>query len=141
MKIYLKLFAPVLMSILFFLSDAQAQIIAPPIGKGDSTYTNVDVDASFPGGPQAWTKYITQQILQSADQFRKKDYGTCMVRFIVGSDGYVHDVEAMTMKKSRLAKIAIDAIENGPRWVPAQQNGKNVNAYRIQPVTVTEPDK
>ena len=57
----------------------------------------------------------------------------------MNTKGRVSDVEATTMKKSRLAKIAIEAIENGPKWIPAQQNGKYVNAYRLQPVTVTRP--
>jgi protein TonB len=43
------------------------------------------------------------------------------------------------MKKTRLAKVAVEAIENGPKWTPAQQNGRYVNAFRLQPVTVTDP--
>ncbi|HEU5366472.1 MAG TPA: energy transducer TonB [Hanamia sp.] len=101
----------------------------------------VEVEASFPGGPQAWTKYITNAIKDNIDKLRRSDYGTCIIRFIVDTKGRVSDVKAMTMKKSRLAKIAIDAISNGPTWNPAQQNGKFVNAYRLQPVTLMAPDK
>jgi ribulose 1,5-bisphosphate synthetase/thiazole synthase len=79
--------------------------------------------------------------MDNINKLRKSDYGTCNVRFIVDKTGHVSNVVALTMKKSRLAKIAIDAIENGPRWKPAQQNGKFVNAYRVQPVTVAPPEK
>jgi protein TonB len=145
MKVFFKFLPAILISILFLFNNVQAQTIAAPIGKDDPSdsisYSKVEVEASFPGGPAAWTKYITKQIMQSIDQLRKKDYGTCIVKFIVGKNGYVSEVEATTMKKTRLAKIAVEAIENGPRWIPAQQNGRYVNAYRLQPVTLTEPDK
>jgi protein TonB len=101
----------------------------------------VEVEASFPGGQQAWAKYITNAIMDKIKKFRRSDYGTCIVRFIVDTKGRVSDVQAMTMKKSRLAKVAIDAISNGPRWRPAQQDGKFVNAYRVQPVTLEPPKK
>ncbi len=30
---------------------------------------------------------------------------------------------------------AIRVIKRGPKWTPAIQNGRNVNAYRKQPIT------
>ncbi|MGN6533487.1 MAG: energy transducer TonB [Ginsengibacter sp.] len=101
----------------------------------------VEVEASFPGGPQAWVKYISNAIKDNIDKLRRSDYGTCIVRFIVDTEGHVSEVKAMTMKRSRLAKLCVDAIINGPKWNPAQQNGKFVNAYRLQPVTLESPDK
>jgi periplasmic protein TonB len=145
MKVLLKFIPAILVSILFLFNNVQAQTKTRPIESSDTNdsnfYSKVEVEASFPGGQPAWVKYITKQIMQSIDQLRKKDYGTCIVKFIVRSDGYVSEVKATTMKNSRLAKIAVEAIENGPRWIPAQQNGKYVNAYRLQPVTLTVPDK
>jgi len=96
----------------------------------------VEVEASFPGGQAAWSKYITQQILAHLSEFTKKDVGTCTIRFIVDINGEIKDVKATNMKKSKLAKIAVAAIENGPKWIPAQQDGRAVNAYRVQPVSL-----
>jgi periplasmic protein TonB len=53
----------------------------------------------------------------------------------------VSDVQATTMKGSKLAEVAVNAIRKGPKWIPAQQNGRMVNAYRLQPVTLTNPDR
>lgn len=112
---------------------------------GDSSNNRVvekvEVEASFPGGLQAWAKYITNAIKDNINKLKRSDYGTCIIKFIVDTKGQVSDVEAITMKKSRLAKIAIEAIANGPKWNPAQQNGKFVNAYRLQPVTLQPPGK
>ena len=127
---------------LLFLNNTYAQTNATGTpDKNDSAFSKVEVEASFPGGAAAWTKYITKQITQNADGFRKKDFGTCIIKFIVDKKGNISEVEATTMTKSRLAKVAIEAIENGPKWTPAQQNGKYVNAYRLQPVTLTDPGK
>ena len=49
--------------------------------------------------------------------------------------------EATTMKGTKLAEVAVNAIRKGPNWTPAQQNGRYVNAYRLQPVTLTNPDQ
>jgi protein TonB len=45
------------------------------------------------------------------------------------------------MKGTRLAKISVNAIKTGPKWIPASQNGHTVAAYRLQPVTLTNPEK
>ncbi|HTJ12766.1 MAG TPA: energy transducer TonB, partial [Dinghuibacter sp.] len=58
--------------------------------------------------------------------------GTCTVQFIVSKDGVVSDVAAMTMQGTKLAEIAVNAIRRGPKWIPAEQNGRKVNAFRRQ---------
>ncbi len=106
----------------------------------DKVFTKTEIEASFPGGAGAWTRYITHAIVQHVDEFSNKDYGTCLVKFIVDKSGNISEVEAMTLKNSNLAKIAVRAIIVGPKWMPAQQNGRYVKAYRIQPVTMTKPN-
>jgi hypothetical protein len=43
-------------------------------------------------------------------------------------------VKAVTKEGSQLADVAVNAIKNGPRWIPGRQNGHTVNSYMIQPV-------
>ncbi len=126
------------------VEDKGTQIVAAPVKKDedeDKVFTKVEIDASFPGGAGAWTKYVTRAIQSEADEFTDADYGTCHVRFIVSKTGQVSSVEALDMKGTKLAEIAVNAIRRGPNWIPAQQNGRYVNAYRIQPVTVQAPDE
>ena len=106
----------------------------------DRVFTKVENEASFPGGQQAWVKYITTKIQAAQASITEKDFGTCLVKFIVNTDGTITNVEATTMKKTKLAEISIDAIRNGPKWIPATQNGNTVAAYRLQPVTLSNPD-
>ena len=106
----------------------------------DSTFIAVEIEASFPGGAEGWQRYIRKAILSQLEDFSDADFGTCMVRFIVDKTGAVSDVQATTMKGTKLAEIAVNAIRKGPKWKPAQQNGQYVNAYRLQPVTLQNPN-
>ena len=119
-------------------------VVAPPATKKedpDQIFTKVEIEATFPGGLQAWSRYVSKAIQSHIDEFGESDYGTVVVRFIVDKTGKVSDVQATTMKGSKLAEVAVNAIRNGPNWVPAQQNGRYVNAYRLQPVTLQNPDQ
>ena len=62
------------------------------------------------------------------------------MKFIVDKMGKVSSVEAITMKGSKLAEVATNIIRKGPNWIPAQQNGRLVNAYRLQPVAYISPN-
>ena len=105
-------------------------------------FTKVEHEAQFPGGQEEWAKYITMQINKEIDALAKAgNYGTVLIRFIVDNKGNVSDVEATTMKGSLLAKVAVDAIKNGPKWVPGMQNNRAVNSYRLQPVTLKSAGK
>lgn len=119
------------------------QIVAAPPEKKedpDKIFTKVEIEASFPGGPQAWQRYVTKAIQAQLDEFTESDYGTCVVRFIVDRNGVVSDVQATTMKGTKLAEVSVNAIRKGPKWTPAQQNGRFVNAYCLQPVTLANPN-
>jgi TonB-dependent SusC/RagA subfamily outer membrane receptor len=105
----------------------------------DKVFTKVENEASFPGGQEAWVKYITNKSQAAQDSLTNKDFGTCVVKFIVNADGTVSNVEATSMEKSKLAEISMNAIRSGPKWIPATQNGQRVAAYRLQPVTLTDP--
>jgi len=121
-----------------------SQVVAAPAEKKedpDKVFTKVEIEASFPGGLAAWGRYVQRAISAHIDEFSESDYGTCIVRFIVDKTGKVSDVQATTLKGTKLAEIAVNAIRNGPNWIPAQQNGRMVNAYRLQPVTLQNPDQ
>lgn len=105
----------------------------------DSLFTRKEKEASFPGGPRSWTEYITHQIQRNLNKLTAKDYGTCIVKFMIDREGNVSNVEATNMQGSALAKIAVNAIKKGPKWIPAVQYGRPVNAYRLQPVTIASP--
>ncbi len=99
-------------------------------------FTEVDQRAEFPGGPRKWAQYLQEVLTQNVRDFSDKDYGTCIVKFIVDTKGNVSEVTATTMQGTLLAATAVKAIQRGPKWLPAEQNGQKVKAYRLQPITL-----
>lgn len=53
----------------------------------------------------------------------------------MGKDGTISDVAAETNHGYGMEQEAVKIIKKGPKWTPAIQNGRNVNAYRRQPIT------
>ena len=105
-------------------------------------FTKVEVEAAFPGGDAAWNDYVRQTIMTHMDELQAQGLsGTAEIEFIVGNDGSVRGVHALTMQDSKLAQICVAAIANGPNWVPAQQNGHNVTSFRRQKITFEMPSK
>lgn len=124
--------------------EVGTQVVSAPVEKKedeDKIFTKVEKEASFPGGQAAWQKYVKRAIEAELDEFTDSDFGTCVVKFVVDKQGNVSDVQATTMKGSKLAEVAVNAIRKGPKWIPAQQNGRYVNAYRLQPVTLQNPNQ
>jgi N-acetylmuramoyl-L-alanine amidase len=103
-------------------------------------FSQVEHEATFPGGQRSWQKYITRRIQEVQDSLTEKDFGTCILKFIVSKDGTVSQVQATTMKGTKLAELAVSAVRKGPKWNPAIQNGHKVNSVRLQPVTLSNPD-
>jgi len=101
-------------------------------------FTKVENEAEFPGGNIAWLKYILIQLNKHQSEFTDKDYGTCTVKFIVNTDGTVSNAEPTTMQGTKLADFAVNALKDGPKWIPAKQNDHIVASYRLIPVTLAK---
>lgn len=128
------------------VEDKGGVVEAPKVEDEDRVFQKVEIDAEFPGGTGAWTKYVTREIERNMDELTEDGKsGTVVVLFIVDKEGAVSEVRALPCGEagvpncvgpgSKLAEVAVAAIKKGPKWKPAVQNGKNVKAYRRQPVT------
>jgi protein TonB len=122
---------------------AGTNVVSKPVNKDahEKPFKPVEIEAQFPGGPDAWQKYIQRAIQRQVDEFTDADYGTCVVKFKVDVNGNVSNVEATTMKGTKLAEISVNTIRKGPKWIPAMQNGTYVTADRYQPVTLLNPNQ
>lgn len=118
----------------------------PEIEKEPETFVKVEIEAEFPGGNQAWGKFVSRAVERNIDDLQEDGRsGTVVILFVVDKEGKVSDVRALDYqeaavanclgKDAELAKVAVEAIKKGPDWKPAIQNGKAVKAYRRQPVT------
>ncbi len=127
------------------VEDKGGVVEAPKVDDEDKVFQKVEIDAEFPGGNSGWTKYVTREIERNIDELQEDGKsGTAVILFIVDKEGAVSDVRALPCSEagvpdclgpgSKLAEVAVNAIRKGPKWKPAVQNGRNVKAYRRQPV-------
>lgn len=132
-------------------SDNKVQIVQAPVeaegskvvelpSTGDDenkVFTKVEIDASFPGGISAWKRYLQNNLNANApvDNGAPPGTYTVIVRFIVSKDGSISDVVAETKHGYGMEQEAIKIIRKGPKWKPGIQNGREVSAYRRQPIT------
>ena len=103
----------------------------------DMTFTQVEEEASFPGGATEWTKYLRQNLNANTpvDEGWSAGIFKVIVKFIVNKDGTLSDVVTENYAGTKSAQQCIDLIKNGPKWIPAKQNGTTVKSIKKQPIT------
>lgn len=122
--------------------EQETKVVEAPKEDENTVFTKVEVEASFPGGDAAWSRFVQREVEKHIDELTDDGRsGTCEVQFIVDKDGNVSNVEALTMKGTKLAEVAVNAIRKGPKWIPAIQNGRQVKAWRRQKITFRLPDE
>jgi hypothetical protein len=103
----------------------------------NKVFEKVQIEASFRGGYEEWKNYLERNLDKNVPVKNgcKPGTYTVVVRFIVGKDGRVSNVTALTNHGFGMEEEAIRMIQKGPDWIPGKQNGHLVNAYRKQPIT------
>ncbi len=122
--------------------EEETKVVEAPKEDPNQVFTKVEVEAQFPGGEGKWNQYVQREVEKNIDDLVDDGQaGTCEVQFIVDKEGNVSNVEALSMKGSKLAEVAVNAIKRGPKWIPAIQNGRQVKAWRRQKITFRLPDE
>ena len=100
-------------------------------------FDKVEIEASFPGGDSKWRQYLERNANGQVanDNGAPEGTYTTVVQFVVDKEGNISDVRALTNHGYGMEEEAIRVIKKGPKWSPAVQNGRQVKAYRKQPIT------
>ena len=119
--------------------------IAPDLtpAKPDEDYTKpftkVEHEAKFPGGLEAWKKYLERNLNANiaADNGAPAGLYTVTVQFVVDKSGVISDVKSVQVPKAcpGCGHEAVRVIMKGPRWEPAIQNGNKVIYQAFQNIT------
>lgn len=106
-------------------------------GDGIKVFTQAEKDAQFPGGQDGWRNYLQKNLDASISIKNGAPEGTytVQVQFVVHPDGYISDIKTLTHHGYGMEEEVVKLIKNGPKWVPAEQNGHEVASIRKQPVT------
>lgn len=120
------------------VEDKGSQVVETPKEDDENkVFTKVEQEAAFPGGEAAWRRYLQNNLDANTPVENGAAEGTyqVIVKFIVSKDGSISQVEAETSFGHGMEAEAVKIIKKGPKWTPANQNGRAVNAYRRQPIT------
>ena len=120
-----------------------AKKIQPPTVPDSAVFLKVEIEAAFPGGADAWRNYLIKNLKANVPIKKKAPAGMYMVviRFIVSKDGSITAIEPETSHGYGMEAEVMRIIKKGPKWIPASQDGRTVNAYRRQPVTFVVSEK
>jgi hypothetical protein len=94
--------------------------------------------AIYKKGDSDWIKYLTKNLNAEVGN-QSVAGGQVRVMFIVNREGKCVEVHLKKSVEFVLDDEAMRVIEQSPLWQPAFQDGKNVNAYRVQPFTFIKP--
>lgn len=108
-----------------------------PSAETGRIFSKVEKEPGFPGGKTAWQEYLKKNLDAGMPVNEGWKPGTyrIVVQFIVDTEGNITDVKTNDFPSSKTAKQCVELIKNGPKWIPAYQNGKKVKAYKKQPIT------
>jgi len=97
----------------------------------------VQMEASFPGGATAWSKYLERNLNSNVPTDMGAPAGkyTVIVSFLVDKNGNVSEVVAENNPQFGTAEEAVRVIKKSHTWTPAVQNGHYVTYRMKQAVT------
>jgi len=119
------------------VSDGEKGVVEAPKKQDDddALFRKVEIESSFPGGTQAWARFLNKNLHYPDEGMSNGVEGTVMVQFIVDKDGHISDAVAISgPEQGGLREEAIRVIKKSGQWTPAVQNGRYVKSYKRQPV-------
>lgn len=90
---------------------------------------------TFPGGDAALMSWLSKNIKYPAIAEENGVQGRVIVRFVVGKDGSISQVQVVRSVDPSLDKEAMRVVKAMPKWIPGKQNGQAVRVWFTLPVT------
>jgi hypothetical protein len=143
-----KLFAPLFILILLCLFtatntravvrvvDKNVNVTQPPTDtiNNDTVFVRVDKQPSFPGGPDAYLKFLSKSIKYPEVMRDRQIEDDVNVQFIVEIDGSLSHIRALNSPGYGTAEEAVRVMKLSPKWRPAYKNGRAVRILYKAPV-------
>lgn len=112
--------------------------LAPPPPKTEEVkiYDIVDEPAQFPGGQEAFMKFLKDNISYPESALKNKKEGKCYIKFIVSETGIVSDVKVVrgVMDCPECDAEAVRVLKLMPNWEPGKMDRKPVRQSMMLPV-------
>lgn len=101
-----------------------------------TAFTFIDLEASYPGGPHGWMRYLNSTFRYPLEAQNNNIEGTVVVQFIVDTDGRVSNVEAISGPMAGgLREESVRVIKHSGKWLPAIKDGIEVKSVKRLPIS------
>lgn len=109
----------------------------------NKVFTVVQIPAEYPGGIEAWNKYLTRNLNSSVpvDNGAPSGKYTVILSFIVDKNGNISDINAENDPGYGTKEEATRVLKKGGGWKPAVQNGRNVIYRHRQSISFQVSDE
>ncbi|MBQ3636115.1 MAG: energy transducer TonB [Bacteroidales bacterium] len=100
----------------------------------DEVFIIVEQMPVFPGGDEALRKFLAQEVKYPVIAQENGIQGRVFVKFVIGADGSVSNVEVARPYDPNLDKEAVRVVKSMPKWSPGKQRGKPVKVSYTVPI-------
>lgn len=94
-----------------------------------------DRPAEFPGGVEAWSKFLQKSIKFPKAAIRNNISGIVMVKFLVKVDGSISGAKVISSPDAELSEEALRVLGLSPKWIPAVESNQIVPFTHTQAIT------
>lgn len=115
-------------------TGAAAPATAKMALKEEGPVEDADVMPAFPGGNEAFQKFMQRNLVQP-DDLEAGEKVVVMVRFVVEKDGTIAAATLLNSGRKDLDENVLRTVQKMPKWVPGMQHGNRVAVYFKLPVT------
>ena len=102
--------------------------------KDNGLFEDFEENAQFPGGEQAYFKWLSDNIKYPKDCLKEKVEGRVIVNFTIEKDGSITDVKTLKSPHSSLSKEAERLVKAMPKWKPARYMDEPVRRRFTLPI-------
>ena len=102
---------------------------------GEKVYTVVQMSPSFPGGSEAFCRFINNTIRYPVEAREHGTQGKVIVSFIVEKDGTLTNFSLRKNIEDGLGEEAIRVMKLSPKWKPGKQDDSPVRVAFNVPVS------
>ena len=99
----------------------------PPPEKKDEIFEKVENMPEFPGGFEAFLKFVSDNFRLPEDVPKTPDKARIFCSLVVLKDGRISDVKVVRGVDPGVGRIIKKEMQSKPRWEPGKEHGQNVN--------------
>ncbi|MFL5742137.1 MAG: N-acetylmuramoyl-L-alanine amidase, partial [Flavisolibacter sp.] len=119
------------------INDAEIEMPMDTVPVTEPVFQKVEIEAGI--NKTTWANFLSthlDDVLHTLAQKAPPGQYTAYMRFIVKKDGSLVDPTVVKDPGYGVGEKLVEVLKQSPRWLPAYQNGKPVNSYHTQPITL-----